>query len=165
MLNCILPPSWTADAKRRERTHVPDEVHAQTKHEIALQLIDQALQWQVPFNVILADAGYGRNAGFLKGLEERKLQYVCGVECTFGVRRPEEVALAKPLPPPPRTGKNGRPRKAHPAPLYAVQEIIATLPDEQWQTITWRDQSRGPMRKQFVAVRMRLRNGHGFAHA
>ena len=60
--------------------------------------------------------------------------------------------------------KNGRPRKAHPAPLYAVQEIIATLPDEQWQTITWREGSHGPMRKQFVAVRMRLRNGHGCAH-
>ncbi|HYU73473.1 MAG TPA: IS701 family transposase [Ktedonobacteraceae bacterium] len=149
-----LPESWIADTKRRGRTRVPDEVPAQTKHEIALQLIDQALRWQVPFKVILADAGYGRNASFLKGLEERKLHYVCGVECTFGVRRPEEVALAQQVPPPPRTGKNGRPRKAHPAPLYTVQEIIATLPDDQWQTITWREGSRGPMRKQFVAVRM-----------
>lgn len=50
-----LPESWTADTKRRERAHVPDEVPAQTKHEIALQLIDQALRWQVPFKVILAD--------------------------------------------------------------------------------------------------------------
>ena len=39
-----LPESWTADTKRRERAHVPDEVPAQTKHEIALQLIDQALR-------------------------------------------------------------------------------------------------------------------------
>ena len=104
--------------------------------------------------MIVADAGYGRNASFLKGLEERQLRSVCGVECTFGVRRPEEVALAQWSAPPPRTGKNGRPRKAHPAPLYTVQQIIAKMSDEQWQTITWREGSRGAMRKQFVAVRM-----------
>ena len=120
MLVCILPPSWIADTKRRERAHVPGDVPAQTKQEIALQLIDQALQWQVPFKVLVADAGYGRNAAFLKGLEERQLGYGCGGECTFGVRRPEEVALAQQSPPPPRTGKNGRPRKAHPAPLYTA---------------------------------------------
>jgi len=118
----------------------------------------------VPSKAILADARYGRNAGFLKGLEERHLHYVCGVECTFGVRRPGEVALAQQSAPPPRTGKNGRPRKAHPAPLYTVQEVNAKLPDEQWQTITWREGSRGPMRKQFVALRMRLRNGHRRSH-
>ena len=149
-----LPESWISDPERRERAHVPVDSAAQTKQEIALQLIDQALRWQIPFKVIVADAGYGRNASFLKGLEERQLQYVCGVECTFGVRRPEEVTLAQQLPPPPRTGKNGRPRKVHPAPLYTVQEIIAKLPDEQWQTITWREGSRGAMRKRFVAVRM-----------
>jgi SRSO17 transposase len=160
-----LPELWIADTKRRERAHVPSDVPAQTKQEIALQLIDQALQWQVPFNVIVADAGYGRNASFLKGLEERKLRYVCGVECTFGVRRPEEVALAQWSAPPPRTGKNGRPRKAHPAPLYTVQQIIAKISDEQWQTITWREGSRGAMRKQFVAVRMRLRNRHRRSHS
>jgi SRSO17 transposase len=159
-----LPESWIADTKRRERAHVPSDVPAQTKQEIALQQIDQALQWQVPFNVIVADAGYGRNAGFLKGLEERQLRYVCGVECTFGVRRPEEVALAQWSAPPPRTGKNGRPRKAHPAPLYTVQQIIAKMSDEQWQTITWREGSRGAMRKQFVAVRMRLRHRHRRSH-
>jgi SRSO17 transposase len=159
-----LPESWIADTKRRERAHVPDDIPAQTKQEIALQLIDQALQWQVPFNVIVADAGYGRNAGFLKGLEERQLRYVCGVECTFGVRRPEEVALAQQSTPPPRTRKNGRPRKTHPAPLYTVQEIIAKLPDEQWKTITWREGSRGAMSKQFVAVRMRLRHWHLCPH-
>jgi SRSO17 transposase len=159
-----LPESWIADTKRRERAHVPSDVPAQTKQEIALQLIDQALQWQVPFNVIVADAGYGRNAGFLKGLEERKLRSVCGVECTFGVRRPEEVALAQWSAPPPRTRKNGRPRKAHPAPLYTVQQIIAKMSDEQWQTITWREGSRGAMRKQFVAVRMRLHNRHRRSH-
>jgi SRSO17 transposase len=118
VLICTFPSLGSETTERRERTHVPSDIVAQTKQEIAFQLIDQALHWQGPFNVIVADAGYGRNAGFLKGREERQLQYVCGVECTFGVRRPEEVALAQQLPPPPRTGKNGRPRKAHPAPLY-----------------------------------------------
>ena len=132
---------------------MPDNLPAQTKHEIALQLIDQALWWRVPFKVTLAEAGYGLNANFLKGLEERLLRYVCGVGCTFGVQRPEEVARVQKLPTPSRTGKNGRPRLGHPARLYSLQEIVATLPDEQWQSITWQVGSRGPMRKQFVTIR------------
>jgi hypothetical protein len=44
--------------------------------QIAFQLIDQALRWQVPFNVILADAGYGRNASFLR-MTRRAQTAVC----------------------------------------------------------------------------------------
>ena len=40
-------------------------------------------------------SGYGDNPNFLKGLEERKLSYVCAVESTFGVRLPKEVVAAK----------------------------------------------------------------------
>ncbi len=149
-----LPEVWDADIERRKHVRVPEEIPAQTKHDGALMLIDRARQWKVPFKLVLADAGYGRNANFLKGLEERNLFYACGVAYGFGVRRPEEILAAKPFPPPSRTGQQGRPRKAHPAPLSTAQAIIAGLPDEQWQKITWREGSRGAMGKHFVAVRM-----------
>src|SRR6266536_3489769 len=149
-----LPEAWDTDTERRKHVHVPEETPVQTKHDVALLLIDRALQWQVPFKLVLADAGYGRNAHFLKGLEERKLLSACGVEYGFGVRRPEDVLLAQQAPPPSRTGQQGRPRKAHPAPLFSAQAVIADLPEQQWQTVTWREGSRGAMCKQFVAIRM-----------
>ena len=75
-----LPEAWDADTERREHVHVPEGTPVQTKQDVALLLIDRARQWPVPFKLVLADAGYGRNANFLKGLEERQLLSACGVE-------------------------------------------------------------------------------------
>ena len=68
---------------------MPDEVGFRSKPQIALSLVDLSSgEWDVPFDVVVADSGYGKYPKFLEGLEERKLPYVCGVESTFGVRRP-----------------------------------------------------------------------------
>lgn len=154
----FLPDAWIDDQERCQRAHVPEGVQAQTKHDLARAVIDQARAWQVPFRMVLADAGYGRVASFIKGLEERHLQYMCGVDKAFGVRKPDEVQ-ATPTTVPESTGKGGRPRKAHPAPLYLAQAVLADLPTEEWQTVRWRNGSKGPMQKQFVALRMHMSTG------
>src|SRR5207248_4462811 len=43
----FLPESWTQDAERRQRTHVPAELGEQTKPDIALSLLDRARAWGV----------------------------------------------------------------------------------------------------------------------
>jgi len=53
-----------------------------TKLDLALQLADRAVAWGLSFRAIVADAWYGRNAGFIKGLEERSLPYVVELEAT-----------------------------------------------------------------------------------
>lgn len=57
----FVPESWVADAKRRQRTHVPAEMGEQSKPAIALSLLDRARAWGVPIQVVVADAGYGDN--------------------------------------------------------------------------------------------------------
>ena len=58
----------------------PEEVVFETKPQIALSLVDRALEWGVPFRFVVADAGYGDNPSFLQGLEKREVAYVCAIE-------------------------------------------------------------------------------------
>ena len=153
-----LPEAWATDAARRSKVHVPAEVALQTKPALALMLVDQARAWGVPFAWVVADAGYGDNPTFLQGLEARQIAYVVGVSSTFGVRLPDEVRAAA-LGPPPRPRGRGQPKKPRPAPLNQAQAVLETLPEERWETITWRQHDNMALRKQFVAVRVHWATG------
>jgi len=153
-----LPERWADDSERRQRAHIPEEIAFQTKPQLALALLDRARAWQVPYRFVVADAGYGDNPTFLDGLEEREIQYVCGVDRDFGVRLPAEVREAAAAQPEKRPGK-GRPRLPRPAPLHTVEAVTATLDDSAWQTISWREGTKGAMGKQFTAVRVHRATG------
>jgi SRSO17 transposase len=153
-----LPERWANDLQRRERSHVPEEVIFRRKPNIALSLVDLSREWEVPFEVVVADSGYGANPNFLRGLEEREVAYVCAVESTFGVRLPEEVRAAKEAGAPPYGGR-GQPPKERPAPLYTAKEVIDSLPQEAWQTVSWREGTKGTLSKQLVALRMHRATG------
>jgi SRSO17 transposase len=153
-----LPEAWATDHARRATVHVPTEVAFQTKPELALALVDRARAWGVPFAWVVTDAGYGDNPTFLLGLEARQLAYVVGVSSSFGVRLPDEVHAAA-LVPPPRAPGRGQPKKPRPAPLYEAPAVLNTLPEDHWQTITWREHDDVVLRKQFVAVRVHWATG------
>jgi len=56
-----LPERWANDLQRRERSHVPEEMIFRSKPNIALSLVDLSGEWEVPFEVVVADSGYGAN--------------------------------------------------------------------------------------------------------
>jgi SRSO17 transposase len=161
-----LPDSWTTDPSRRKRAHVPPQIGQQTKPELALGLVDQAREWGVPVHLVVVDSGYGDNPNFLQGLDTRQLPYVCAVESTFGVRLPEEVqAAARQVP---TYQGHGQPRKPRPAPLYSVKQLIVALPASAWQTIPWREGTKGTMQAQAVALRVHWATGaprHSTSHS
>jgi SRSO17 transposase len=153
-----LPEVWATDSARRAKVRVPTAVIFQTKPELALALVDQARAWDVPFATVVADAGYGDNPTFLKGLDDRRVAYVVGVSKTFGVRLPAEIHVPA-LVPPPRPRGRGRPQKPRPAPLYEAKAVLDALPEDRWQPITWRVHDNGVLRKQFVALRVHWATG------
>ena len=153
-----LPESWAKDRERRERAHVPEEVRFRSKPQIALSLVNLCGEWGVPFEVVVADSGYGKYPMFLEGLEDRKLPYVCAVESTFGVRLPDEVVAAKEAGAPPYRGR-GQPPKERPAPLHTAEELIGSLPEEAWQTVSWREGTKGTLGKRMVALRAHRATG------
>ena len=162
----FLPESWTQDAERRKQAQVPEQIIQQTKPEIALGLLDRARQWGVPIQAVVVDAGYGDNPNFLRGLDDRQVPYMCAVESTFGCRLPDEVQAAAAQTP--IYGGRGQPRKPRPAPLYTVKELIASLPTSAWQTIDWREGTKGTMQVQAVALRVHWATGsslHSTSHS
>ncbi len=162
----FLPESWAQDAKRRKQVQVPETISQQTKPEIALGLLDRARQWGVPIQAVVVDAGYGDNPNFLRGLDDRQVPYICAVESTFGCRLPDEVQAVA-LQPPVYQGR-GQPRKPRPAPLYTVKQLIEALPASAWQTIAWREGTKGTMQVQAVALRVHWATGsslHSTSHS
>ncbi len=145
---------------------MPEQIIQQTKPEIALGLLDRAQEWGVPIQAVVVDAGYGDNPNFLRGLDERQIPYLCAVESTFGCRLPDEVEATAAQTP--VYGGRGQPRKPRPAPLYTVKELIGALPTSAWQTIRWREGTKGRMQVQAVALRVHWATGsslHSTSHS
>ena len=151
-----LPEVWAEDEPRCREVGVPEAVTFASKPELALQLIDRAQTWGVPFATIVTDAGYGIPS-FLQELDKRELSYICAVACDFGVRllsemQQAEVQQAEFAQRTPR--KRDQPKKPRPAPRHDAQKVTAAQSEEAWQTVEWREGSRGTLRKQFVAIRV-----------
>jgi SRSO17 transposase len=69
-----LPEVWCQDSERCQKAGVPESMEFQTKPEMALQQIRQALEQKVPRGVVLADAGYGKGTQFRTDLTQLGLQ-------------------------------------------------------------------------------------------
>src|SRR5580658_1855105 len=83
-----LPDVWCQDAERCRQAGVLEELVFQTKPEMALEQIRQALEQQVPPGVVLADAGYGKGTQFRTALTQLGLQYIVGIESSATVWEP-----------------------------------------------------------------------------
>ena len=153
-----LPEVWTEDPARCHRCRVPEGTTFASKPDLAVQLLDQASAWGVPFATVVTDAGYGIPS-FLRALDERGLRYVCAVASDFGVRlldEMREVAATQAQPP---ARKRGQPKKPRPAARHDAQAVTQAQPEEAWQRVEWREGSRGPLRKQFLALRVHAGTG------
>jgi SRSO17 transposase len=150
-----LPEVWCQDAARLQQAGVPEGIGFQTKPEIALQQIRQALAEKVAVGVVLADAGYGNGAQFRTVLTSLGLQYVVGIESSTTVWEPGQ----QPLPAPPRKpGRGATPkrlqRNADHQPV-SVKQLALGLPSSAWKDIRWRQGSRASLRSRFAAVQVR----------
>ena len=149
-----LPKEWADDAGRRSIAGVPDDVGFQTKPEIALQQLREALADGVSPAPVLMDPAYGNHSKLRVGISELGLTYVAGILPTTMVWRPGEA----PLPPASRAGR-GRPgkrlrRDATHRPV-AAKTLALELATSAWQQVKWRDGSNTPLTSRFARWRVR----------
>ncbi len=159
-----LPEAWANDSQRRKQAKIPNEVRFQTKLEMALGQIRQAMADGVPKATVLADPAYGNDTGFREALAGMELRYVVGVQSSTTIWPPG----VEPLPPVPWKGGRGRPasrlrRDPDHAPLSAKQLALG-LPPKAWKAVTWREGTRRPLRSRFVRVRIRAAHGDHKLH-
>ena len=95
-----LPKSWTADADRRARAGVPDDVEFATKPVLAQQMITDALDSGVCASWVAGDEVYGADSGLRATCRDRGIGYVLAVARNHHVvtagQRADELAAAVP---------------------------------------------------------------------
>jgi hypothetical protein len=75
-----LPETWTEVRARRREARIPDDIQFATKPELALRLLQRAVDNGVPPGLVLADQAYGTAREFRKGVREMGLHYGLAVD-------------------------------------------------------------------------------------
>jgi len=134
----------------------PPEVEFQTKPELGVALSLRAAGWGIAKAPVLGDQAYGDNTALRERLHDAGLEYVLSVGAETKVFAPATTFTV-----PEREGGTGRPcsRPRHDQEPEAIAALIAGLPAEQSQTVTFRDRPEGaPMTSRFCFIRVRAAN-------
>jgi SRSO17 transposase len=128
-----LPKQWAKDKERRKEAGVPGEIRFATRHELALQMLDEQGSL-LPHRWVAGDDEMGRSSWFRQQLRQRGERYLLAVPSNTLVR---DLVAADP----PYSG-HGRRRKA---PLVRADVWREALPEDAWETIEVRDGEKGPL--------------------
>lgn len=138
-----LPKSWIEDEQRMDKAGVPlEHQRYQTKLEIALDLLDTAIEDELDFNWVNVDSLYGRSLLFLSALESRRLTFVADIPKDSQVyEQPPQLYV-----PPKKVGR-GRPpsRLVTDTPSNTVQTLANQLKETDWTLLAVREGTKGPV--------------------
>lgn len=163
----FLSKEWANDPARRKAAHIPDDVVHRTKPEIALDQVKRALANGIRVAAWTFDELYGRDNGFLDGLEGLGQNYVAEVPSTFTGWLHEPEVLIRPTPEQLRNpGKKPRfPRLAKKAPPASEVRNLVTgsrvFQKQEWKPFHVKDGEKGPMVWEVKYARFYRKRSHG----
>jgi SRSO17 transposase len=128
-----LPREWTKDRKRCNEAGVPRQVRFATRHELALEMLDEQ-GGLLPHRWVAGDDEMGRSSWFRQQLQKRGERYLLAVPSNTLVRD-----LVPGDPPYPGHGRRKR------TPFVRAGEWRAALAEDDWQTVEVRDGEKGPL--------------------
>jgi SRSO17 transposase len=140
-----LPEDWAKDRRRRSEAGVPRAVRFCTRHELALQMLDER-GGLLRHSWVTGDDEMGRSSWFRKELRQRGERYLLAVPGNTLVRD----LLAEPT-----YTKKGKVKKA---PFVRADEWAAALPQGRWRTVEVRDGEKGPLSVEVARTFVRARS-------
>jgi len=148
-----LPAAWSADGKRYQAAGIPAQQQAyRSKPQLALEMVTD-LAGKVTYDWVGGDAIYGNSPELRHYLLEQKQAFV------LDVGQQLKVYLTDPQPylPASALGKGRKPTQllSEQQPL-ALKELLHTIADEQWQTLPYRQGSKGSLQRQAVLLKVWL---------
>lgn len=152
-----LPKEWVNDPERLEKVKAPAGITYKSKRALAIELIDQMLEWQVPSFPVVADSFYGNDFDLRQQLRSRRLSYVMAVE-------PDTVVwTSDPNVPFDQTNRRGRrrqypPLSALPCPK-SLRLVAQEFASEAWRRVTWREGTKGRQCSRFAMMKVWAAHG------
>ena len=132
-----LPQDWATDRPRRRKCGVPTNVRFRTRHELALEMLDEQGSL-LPHGWIAGDDEMGRSTSFRRELTLRGERYLLAVPSNTTVR---DLGAAVPA---------GERKRA----FEQVRHWSAALPAEAWMRIDVRDAHHGPLVVEVAVTRV-----------
>jgi SRSO17 transposase len=148
-LRLFLPEEWATDKARREEAGVPQEVRHRTRHQLALEMLDECGE-ALPHTWVAGDDEMGRPSGFRRKLRGRGERYLLGVPSNLLVRDLD-------VPPPDYSGRGRHPQ----SPFLRLDRWRAALAGDAWTRIEVRDGEKGPLVVEVVKRRVQARTETG----
>jgi SRSO17 transposase len=145
----FLPKEWATDKARRKEAGVPKEVKHRTRHQLALEMLEECGK-ALPHSWIAGDDEMGRPSGFRGKLRDRGERYLLGVPSNLLVRDLD-------VPPPDYSGRGRHPK----SPFLRLDRWRAALAEDAWTRIDVRDGEKGPLVVEVVKRRVQARTETG----
>jgi SRSO17 transposase len=140
-----LPKSWAKDKARRKKCKVPTDIRFRTRHQLALEMLDESAS-HLPHAWVAGDDEMGRCSWFRRELRTRGEHYVLAVPSNTLVR---DLAVE-----PPPYGGFGRPRQT---PFQQVRRWCGSLSETCWTPLDVRDGEKGPLVVEAVMTRVQAK--------
>jgi SRSO17 transposase len=142
-MRLYLPKEWANNRRRRKECGVPPEVRYQTRHRLALEMLDEQGPL-LPHAWVTGDSEMGLPAWFRRELRNRGERYLLAVPGNVSIRDLEQE-------PPPYNPGHGRPPKVR---FQQVAQWCRSSPPEAWREVEVRDAEKGPLTVAILARRV-----------
>lgn len=146
-----LPEDWVNDKERCLKAKIPSEmIRFQTKHDLGLEMIDNAIKEEIPFSYVAMDGFYGENPALLNELENRGVTFVADIASDTQVYLEEPVVGI-----PEKKGSRGRPpSKLKVMSTSPVKVSSLSSSEDGWKLIKIRKTERGNKKVYFKALQV-----------
>jgi len=144
-----LPEEWAKNRVRREEAGVPETIKFQTRHELAIAMLEEC-GGRLTHAWVAGDDEMGRPSGFRQELRTMNERYLLAVPSNLLIRDIEVT-------PPEYSGRGRHPK----VPFSRLDRWCRALPEVAWTRIDVRDGEKGPLVIEAVKRRIQARTETG----